>query len=234
MSAHDAQLGIYYDFSWEQFRREALKLSVPSRQYQDFDGGGWNLQVDRLPPPRAKPKPATTPRAKPTGKTPKAAKPRATKPKQGVATTPTKSAPRPQLSTSSAIFKEAPESDSDSESSASGSDIYQPPSDGEPEEVDVLEEELVPDNLDDGEDPASDDDVEVIDDDMPQTPRKQRAGATSPTKRGRQPRQDGLKTPSKPRAKRIAAPTPHSKAALRKRRSVIDLSRLRGATNAGT
>lgn len=100
--------------------------------------------------------------------------------------------------------------------------------------MDEHEEDLVPDNLDDDEDPVSDPDVEVLEDDIPQTPRKQRAGAASPTKRGRQPKQDdGLKTPSKPRAKRIAAPTPHSKAALRKRRSVIDLSRLRGATNAG-
>lgn len=185
-----------------------------------------------------KSKAAATPKAKASDKTPKASKPRQTKPKKaasGGPTTPTKSASRPPRPLPSTVYKEDPESDSGSSSSEGGSDIYEPVVGGEPDDADEIEdnEVLQLDELGEEEDPVTDE--EPLDD-MPQTPRKQRAGASSPTKRGR-PRKDagaaGPKTPSRPRTKGIAAPTPHSKAALRKRRNVIDLSRLRGASNTG-
>ncbi|QRV79356.1 AAA family ATPase [Ceratobasidium sp. AG-Ba] len=231
LSAHDAQRGIYYDFSWELFRKEALKLSIPSRKYEDFDGEGWNLPVDvegAVPMRKAKPS-ATTPKARPTKQTPKASKPKATKPKPSAPTTPTKSISRPP-SSASLGYKNDPGSGSDSESSASGSDIYEPVSDEEPEVEEPLDD--VPDDLGDDEDPVSDEGGE--NEGIPQTPRKGRPGAATPSKRGR-PRKadDGLKTPSRPRTKRIAAPTPHSKAALKKRRSAVDLSRLRGVLASG-
>ncbi|KAG8687295.1 Origin recognition complex, subunit 1, partial [Ceratobasidium sp. 394] len=231
LSAHDAQRGLYYDFSWELFRKDALKLSVPSRKYDDFDGNGWNLPVDGTIPMRKTKPAAATPKPKPTKQTPKAAKPRSTKPKSSAPTTPTKSTSRPPSSVP--VYKDDPDSDSDTSSSAGGSDIYEPVGDG-PEDFDELANDDVPDDLGEDEDPVTDEEAEGEVEDAPQTPRKARPGATSPSKRGRPRKQDdGLKTPSKPRAKRIAAPTPHSKAALKKRRSVIDLSRLRGALAIG-
>jgi origin recognition complex subunit 1 len=239
LSAHDAQLGIYYDFAWDLFRKQALRLSEPSINFQDFNGDGWNLRVDRPLPIHPKSKLSATPKAKSTDKTPKASKQRQTTSKTGSnlapggPTTPTKSASRQQRLPSTA-YKNDPQSDSGSSSSADGSDVYEPASDNEPEEPDELTREgvLDLDELGEDEDPVTDDEAEGHED-VPQTPRKQRAGAASPTKRGR-PRKEasGPKTPSRPRTKRIAAPTPHSKAALRKRRTAIDLSRLRGLSNA--
>ncbi|KAG8733717.1 Origin recognition complex, subunit 1 [Ceratobasidium sp. 423] len=236
LSAHDAQLGIYYDFAWDLFRKQALKLSEPSVEFQDFNGDGWNLRVDKPLPAQPKSRATATPRAKPSDKTPRASKQRQAASKASSRsvskgpTTPTKSTPRQIPST---VYKDDPESDSDTSSSAGGSDVYEPVLD-EPEEPDDLEsgETLEPDELGDGEDPATDDENEEA---IPQTPRKARLGSASPTKRSRgRPRKDAgePKTPSRPRVKGIAAPTPHSKAALRKRRSAIDLSRLRGISNA--
>ncbi|CAE6424946.1 unnamed protein product [Rhizoctonia solani] len=232
LSAHDAQLGIYYDFAWDVFRRQALKLSDPSIEFQDFDGDGWNLRVDKPLPVHPKSRTVATPKAKSSDKTPKASKQRQPGPKAGSRSvsrgpaSPTKPTP---LQVPSAIYKDDPESDSDTSSNGGGSDVYEPILD-EPEEPDDLEPEdvLEPDELGDGDDPVSDEEGEQV----PQTPRKARLGPTSPTKRGRN-RDDatGPKTPSRPRVKGIAAPTPHSKAALRKRRGAIDLSRLRGISN---
>ncbi|KAG9089988.1 Origin recognition complex, subunit 1 [Ceratobasidium sp. 370] len=226
LSAHDAQRGIYYDFSWELFRKDALKLSASSRKYDDFDGEGWNLPVDGTIPMR-KAKPASaTPKPKPTKQTPKAAKPKPSAP-----TTPTKSTSR--SSSFVPVYKDDPDSGSDTSSSTGGSDVYEPVG-NEHEDVEEFVDEDVPDDLGEGEDPATDEEAEGEGEDSPQTPRKARPGATSPSKRGRPRKQDdGLKTPSKPRVKRIAAPTPHSKAALKKRRTAIDLSRLRGALATG-
>ncbi|CAE6459060.1 unnamed protein product [Rhizoctonia solani] len=234
LSAHDAQLGIYYDFAWDVFRKQALKLSDPSVEFQDFNGDGWNLRVDKPLPVHPKSRATATPKVKPSDKTPRASKQRQPAPKASSRsvskgpTTPTKSTPRQIPST---VYKDDPESDSDTSSSAGGSDVYEPVLD-EPEEDDLGHEEIIePDELGDREDPATDDENEEA---IPQTPRKARLGSASPTKRGRdRPRKVAgePKTPSRPRVKGIAAPTPHSKAALRKRRSVIDLSRLRGISN---
>ncbi|EUC64209.1 replication control protein [Rhizoctonia solani AG-3 Rhs1AP] len=238
LSAHDAQLGIYYDFAWDIFRRQALKLSDPSIEFRDVNGDGWNLKVDKPLPVHPKSRAVATPKAKPSDKTPRASKQKQPAPKASSRsvsrgpTTPTRPTPRQQHQLPSTAYKDDPESDSDSSSSAGGSDVYEPILD-EPEEPDDLEpgDTLELDELGDGDDPASDDEGEQA---ITQTPRKMRVGSTSPAKRGRgRPRNDAgePKTPSRPRVKGIAAPTPHSKAALRKRRNVIDLSRLRGASN---
>ncbi|CAE6523281.1 unnamed protein product [Rhizoctonia solani] len=238
LSAHDAQLGIYYDFAWDIFRKQALKLSDPSIEFRDFNGDGWNLRVDKPLPVHPKSRAAATPKAKSSDKTPKASKQRQPAPKTSSRsvsrgpTTPTRSTPRQQRQAPSAVYKDDPESDSDTSSSAGGSDIYEPALD-EPEGPDDLEpgDTLEPDELGDGDDPASDDEGEQV---IPQSPRKARLGPASPTKRGRGRSRNDVgepKTPSRPRVKGIAAPTPHSKAALRKRRGAIDLSRLRGISN---
>ncbi|KAJ1304608.1 hypothetical protein OPQ81_005750 [Rhizoctonia solani] len=239
LSAHDAQLGIYYDFAWDLFRKQALKLSEPSIEFRDFNGDGWNLRVDKPLPVHVKSRATATPKAKPPDKTPRASKQRQPAPKTSSRTgtrgptTPTKSTPRQQRQEPSTIYKDDPESGSDTSSSADGSDVYEPVLD-EREEPDDLEpgDMLEPDELGDEDDPVTDDEG---DKGIPQTPRKARIGSASPTKRGRgRPRKDASepKTPSRPRLKGVAAPTPHSKAALRKRRSAIDLSRLRGASKA--
>ncbi|KAG8746316.1 Origin recognition complex, subunit 1 [Ceratobasidium sp. 414] len=229
LSAHDAQRGIYYDFSWELFRKDALKLSASSRKYDDFDGQGWNLLVDATIPMRKTKPAAATPKPKHTKHTLKAAKPGTTKPKPSAPTTPTKSTSRPPPSVP--VYRDDPDSGSDTPSSTGGSDVYEPVG-GEPEDVEEFLHDDVHDSLGEDEDPVTDEEAEG--EDIPQTPRKARPGATSPSKRGRPRKQDdGLKTPSKPRVKRIAAPTPHSKAALKRRRGAIDLSRLRGALAAG-
>ncbi|CAE6516411.1 unnamed protein product [Rhizoctonia solani] len=237
LSAHDAQLGIYYDFAWDLFRKQALKLSEPSIEFQDFNGDGWNLRVDKPLPAHPKSRAAATPKAKSSDKTPRASKQREPKHKASSRsvskgpTTPTRSAPRQPRPAPSTTYRDDPGSDSDTSSSSGGSDIYEPVL-NEPEEPDDLElGPLEPNELGDEDDPVTDDED---DEDISQTPQKARLGTTSPTKRARgQPRKDGEpKTPSRPRVKRIAAPTPHSKAALRKRRTVIDLSHLRGLSNA--
>ncbi|CAE7196722.1 unnamed protein product [Rhizoctonia solani] len=240
LSAHDAQLGIYYDFAWDIFRKQSLKLSDPSIEFRDFDGDGWSLRVDKPLPINPKSRTTATPKAKPSDKTPRASKQRQVAGKassQSISrgqSTPTRPTPHQQRQQASVAYKDDPESDSDTSSSAGGSDVYEPILD-EPEEPDDLEpgDTLEPDELGDGDDPVSDDEDEQA---IPQTPRKMRLGPTSPTKRKQgRPRNDAgePKTPSRPRVKGIAAPTPHSKAALRKRRSVIDLSRLRGISNTG-
>ncbi|CAE6364348.1 unnamed protein product [Rhizoctonia solani] len=236
LSAHDAQLGIYYDFAWDLFRKQALKLSDPSIEFQDFNGEGWNLRVDKPLPVHSRSRTIATPKAKSSEKTPRASKKRQSAPKASSRsasrgpTTPTRSTSR-QRQALATVYKDDEESDSDTSSSAGGSDIYEPVLD-EPEEPDLeAEGVLEPDELGEGDDPVTDEEDEGI----PQTPRKARLGSASPTKRGRgRPKKDTgePKTPSRPRVKGIAAPTPHSKAALRKRRSAIDLSRLRGISNA--
>ncbi|KAG8718363.1 hypothetical protein FRC08_005404 [Ceratobasidium sp. 394] len=113
LSAHDAQRGIYHDFSWKLFRKDALKLSVLSRKYDDFDGNEWNLPVNGTIPMR-KIKPAA--------------------PKSSAPTTPTKSTP--QLPSSVPVYKDDPDNDSDTSSSAGGSDIYEPVGD-ELEDIDA-------------------------------------------------------------------------------------------------
>ncbi|CEL60878.1 Origin recognition complex subunit 1 OS=Schizosaccharomyces pombe (strain 972 / ATCC 24843) GN=orc1 PE=1 SV=1 [Rhizoctonia solani AG-1 IB] len=238
LSAHDAQLGIYYDFAWDIFRKQALKLSDPSIDFQDLNGDGWNLRVDKPLPINSRARATATPKAKTSDKTPRASKQRQSAPKASKSistgptgpTTPTRPTSRQQRQLPSTIYKDEPESDSDSSSSAGGSDVYEPILD-EPEEPDNLEGDVLePDELGDEEDPVTDEDDEGI----PQTPRKAQLGSASPAKRGRgRPRKDAgePKTPSRQRTKGIAAPTPHSKAALRKRRSAIDLSRLRGVSN---
>ncbi|ELU42571.1 replication control protein 1 [Rhizoctonia solani AG-1 IA] len=236
LSAHDAQLGIYYDFAWDLFRKQALKLSDPSIEFQDFNGEGWNLRVDKPLPVHSRSRTIATPKAKSSEKTPRASKKRQSAPKASSRsasrgpTTPTRSTSR-QRQALATVYKDDEESDSDTSSSAGGSDIYEPVLD-EPEEPDLeAEGVLEPDELGEGDDPVTDEEDEGI----PHTPRKARLGSASPTKRGRgRPKKDTgePKTPSRPRVKGIAAPTPHSKAALRKRRSAIDLSRLRGISNA--
>ncbi|KAF8757033.1 P-loop containing nucleoside triphosphate hydrolase protein [Rhizoctonia solani] len=180
LSAHDAQLGIYYDFAWDLFRKQALKLSDPSIEFQDFNGEGWNIRLNL-------PKRHLGHRRK-RQSAPKASSRSASRDP----TTPTRSTSR-QRQIPATVYKDDEESDSDTSSSAGGSDIYEPVLD-EPEEPDLeAEGVLEPDELGEGDDP--------------------------PTKRGRgRPKKD------------TGEPKTHLGRV--KRRSAIDLSRLRGISNA--